>query len=50
MHALRADFLSYRHWAYELAVSLTSAGIAFPPAPPPVHVLKVDEPPEVAEP
>lgn len=36
VHALRADMLSYRHWAYDLAVSLTAAGIGFPPAPPPV--------------
>jgi len=40
VHALRADFISYRQWAYELAVSLTSAGIAFPPAPPPVQTIK----------
>ena len=38
IHALRADFLSYRAWSYELATTLTGHGLPFPPAPPPVHV------------
>lgn len=41
-YTLRADMLNYRHWAYELSVSLAAAGIPFPPAPPPVHVIKED--------
>jgi len=37
VHALRADFLAYRSWAYDLAVAMTGHGLPVPPAPPPVH-------------
>ena len=37
VHALQADFLNYRRWAYDLAVMLTDMGVHVPPAPPPVH-------------
>jgi hypothetical protein len=39
VHALEADFLSYRRWAYDLATMLTDMGVHVPPAPPPVHTV-----------
>jgi len=50
VHALRADFNSYRHWAYELSVSLATHGLPFPPAPPPVHVIKEPDDPRPGPP
>jgi len=40
VHALRADFLSYRTWAYGIAVMLANTGAHVPPAPPPVRAEK----------
>lgn len=35
LHALRADMIAYRRWAYDLAVTLTGLGVTVPPAPAP---------------
>jgi hypothetical protein len=40
VHALRSDFLNYRTWAYDLAVTLTGLGVTVQPAPPPEHAVK----------